>query len=490
MDGSRTAIIDIGSNSIRLVVYQGPPRLPAILFNEKVLAGLGRSLAQTGTIDEDAFALAGAALARFGALAREMACDDVRTVATAAVRDAANGQDLIALAERIGLSVELLSGEQEAKAAGHGVLSAIPDADGIVGDLGGGSLELVRIADGRVHEHVSFPLGVLRLAALRAKGGFDRRVAQILEDAGWADAGRGKPLYLVGGSWRSLARVDIHDRGYPLPILHGYAMSPARVDLLRRKLPLLDKAWFKAVPHLSGGRVPTLTAATELLGALLPILGSSETIVSAFGLREGLLHQRLTPDQAALDPLIVAARDEGQYLGRFPEHGDLLDRWIAPLFADEPATDARLRHAACLLADTSWRANPEFRVELGVETALHGNWVAIDGRGRAMMAAALAASLGAQAPFAAPIPTLAAEIDLARATAWGLAIRLAQRLSGGVAGPLNRTSIRRTSTSVQLCWDEEDRALGGESVEKRLRALATTLGARAEMATRTAQVVA
>lgn len=483
MEGSRTAIIDIGSNSIRLVVYQGPPRLPATLFNEKVLAGLGRSLAQTGAIDAEAFALAGSALARFGALAREMGCDDVRTVATAAVRDASNGQNLIALADRLGLTVELLPGEEEAKAAGYGVLSAIPEADGIVGDLGGGSLELVRVNGGQLHEHISFPLGVLRLAELRAKGGFERRVARILEDSGWAGAGRGKPIYLVGGSWRSLARVDIHDRGYPLPILHGYAMPPARIDLLRRKLPTLDKTWFKAVPHLSGGRVPTLVPAADLLGALLPVLGSSRTIVSAFGLREGLLYQRLSSEQAALDPLIVAARDEGQHLGRFPEHGDLLDRWIAPLFVDEPATDARLRHAACLLADTSWRANPEFRVELGIETALHGNWVGVDARGRAMMAAALATSLGAQPPCPAPIPALAPAADLARASAWGLAIRLAQRLSGGVAGPLNRTSIRRAADAVELHWGEADRALGGESVEKRLKALGVALGLSTRMKT-------
>lgn len=167
----RTAIIDIGSNSIRLVVYQGPQRLPAILFNEKVLAGLGRSLAASGTIDADAMASAGKALARFAALAREMKADSVRTVATAAVRDAANGDALIALAERAGLTVELLSGEQEASASGYGVLSGIPEADGIVGDLGGGSLELVRVAAGAVTDRVSFPLGVLRLAALRDGGG-------------------------------------------------------------------------------------------------------------------------------------------------------------------------------------------------------------------------------------------------------------------------------------------------------------------------------
>lgn len=476
MEGKRTAIVDIGSNSIRLVVYQGPPRLPAILFNEKVLAGLGRSLARAGTIDREAMEMASAALRRFGALIREMGCDDVRTVATAAVRDATNGDDLIRMAETLGLSVELLSGAQEAQAAGLGVLSAIPEADGIVGDLGGGSLELVRIAGGRVHEHISFPLGVLRLEELRSKSGFARRVERILEEAGWSGVGRGKPLYLVGGSWRSLARVDIHDRRYPLPVLHGYAMPISRIELLRRKLPTADKAWFKAVPNLSTGRVPTLCAAADLLGAILPVLGCSGTIVSAFGLREGLLYERLSSTEAALDPLVVAARDEGGQLGRFPEHGDLLNRWIAPLFVGEEASDSRLRHAACLLADTSWRANPEFRVELGIETALHGNWVGVDARGRAMMAAALAASLGAQPPYPSPIPLLAGPQDIAMATAWGLAIRLAQRLSGGVAGPLHRTGICRTDGGVELTFEDGDLALSGEAVEKRLKALGAALG--------------
>ncbi len=189
---ARSAIIDIGSNSVRLVVYQGPARVPAPIFNEKVMAGLGRSLSETGTIDPAAFELARTALARFAWLVGEMQVADVRTVATAAVRDASNGADLIAAAEALGLNVEVLSGEEEANAAGLGVLSAIPDADGIVGDLGGGSLELVRIVAGTVTDRISFPLGVLRLGAIRAKGkgALDRRVERMLIDAGWVGRGR------------------------------------------------------------------------------------------------------------------------------------------------------------------------------------------------------------------------------------------------------------------------------------------------------------
>ncbi|MBA3878610.1 MAG: exopolyphosphatase [Sphingobium sp.] len=477
----RTAIIDIGSNSIRLVVYQGPARLPAILFNEKVMAGLGRGLGTTGAIDPGALVAARAALARFAAVAREMEVTELRTVATAAVRDAANGQELLGDARALGLSVELLSGEQEALGAGLGVLSAIPDADGIVGDLGGGSLELVRVKDGMIGARVSFPLGVLRLGALMSEGPrrFDRAVAKLIAAAGWEGAAAGLPLYLVGGSWRALARLDMHQTGYPLPIIHQYEMTPAALARLGRTLSHVAKGKLRAIPNLSSARIPTLRDADALLKVLIRHLGARTTIVSAFGLREGLLYAGLDPAERALDPLIVAARDEGRRLGRFAEHGDLLDGWIAPLFVGEAPALARLRHAACLLADVGWRANPEFRAERGVEIALHGNWVAIDAAGRAQVAQALFTSLGGGLTSPAPIPALTGSAELRRAMGWGLAMRLGQRLSGGLAGPLQRSRIDDDGSAIVLTLSEGDRALYSEAVERRHKALAGLLGREA-----------
>lgn len=474
----RTAIIDIGSNSIRLVVYQGPARLPAILFNEKVMAGLGRGFADTGAIDAEALRVARIALARFAALAREMEVTRLRTVATAAVRDATNGDVLLADARALGLEVELLSGEQEALGAGLGVLSAIPLADGIVGDLGGGSLELVRVSNGEVHDRASFPLGVLRLGAMRSKGlrSFDRRVGSMIEQAGWTGKGVGLPLYLVGGSWRALARLDMHVTGYPLPVLHQYEMAPAAITRNGRTLSHIAKGKLRAIPTLSSARVPTLGDANALLGVLLRHLGARTTIVSAFGLREGLLFGALSPEERQQDPLIVAARDEGRRLGRFAEHGDLLDGWIAPLFTGEPPHIARLRHAACLLADVGWRANPEFRAERGVEIALHGNWVAIDAHGRTLVARALFTALGGGTDPSALIPALATPAELKRATAWGLAMRLGQRMSGGLAGPLQRSRIDDDGAVVALTLAAGDGALYSEAVERRHKALANALG--------------
>lgn len=479
-EARRQAIIDIGSNSVRLVVYQGPARIPAVLFNEKVLAGLGRGLAEHGRMDEEGLALARTALARFAAVAREMDAD-VRTVATAAVRDAANGPEFIAAAADLGLTVELLPGEQEATAAGLGVLSGIPDADGIVGDLGGGSLELVRVKDGAVAERVSFPLGVLRIAGKRGKP-LDTLVTKMIERAGWTGKGKGLPLYLVGGSWRALARLDMSLTDYPLPIAHQYCMSAETIGRIARTVAQLGKPRLRAVPGLSSGRAGTLGDAAALLGVLLRRLGSTTTIVSAFGLREGLLFEPLDAETRALDPLIVATREEGRLLGRFPEHGDLLDAWIAPLFADHPASEARIRHAACLLADVGWRANPEFRAERGLETALHGAWVAIEPAERAQLAQALFTSLGGGTAMPDPLSRLADVERLLRAVAWGLAARLGQRLSGGLAGPLQRSSLSIDEGRVVLHLHDGDRALYGEAAEKRHAALAAALGLKAALA--------
>jgi exopolyphosphatase/guanosine-5'-triphosphate,3'-diphosphate pyrophosphatase len=476
----RTAIIDIGSNSIRLVVYQGPARLPAILFNEKVLAGLGRGLAATGAIEPAGLALARTTLARFARLTREMDVTRLRTVATAAVRDATNGRDLIDAATDVGLHVELLSGEQEALAAGSGVLSAIPEADGIVGDLGGGSLELVRVQGGRLGERVSFPLGVLRIPGLRARGqgAFEKQVARLIDGAGWTGRGRGLPLYLVGGSWRALARLDMQLTAYPLPIIQHYAMSADTVAQLGRTAGQMGKAQLRAVAGLSSGRIPNLVDAAAVLTLLLRQLGSIGTIVSAYGLREGLLYDELDEETRWQDPLIVACRDEGAREGRFPEHGDLLDAWLAPLFDRDLPAAARLRLVACQLADVGWRANPEFRAERGVEIALHGNWVGIDAPGRAQIAQTLHTSLGGGAPSPEPVARLATRDAIERATAWGLAMRLGQRLSGGLAGPLQRSQLRADADTVTLHLAEQDRALYGEIVERRHAALATALGRR------------
>ncbi|MET0137800.1 MAG: Ppx/GppA family phosphatase [Sphingobium sp.] len=474
---ARSAIIDIGSNSVRLVVYDGPRRIPFILFNEKVMAGLGASLGATGQIEPDAMERGLRAIARFAALCREMAVEHIRCVATAAVRDAANGDAFIRRARDIGLTVELLSGGQEAIAAAHGVLSAIPGADGIVGDLGGGSLELARVKNGVVHDTISLPLGVLRLPEIRAQGprALDRKVELALEKAGWRRE-PGLPFYMVGGSWRALARFDMHMTGYKLPVVHQYEMSPARADALADMVANVTRARMKGVPAMTGSRIPTLPDAAALLSIVVRRLGSSSLVVSAYGLREGLLFETLPAHIRAHDPLLVAAEAEGEAQARFPGHGDMIERWLAPLFTDDSIAWRRIRRASCLLADVGWRANPDFRAERGVEFALHGNWVGIDLAERAMLAQALHSNFCGGTSSPAGIEGLTTPEARKRAMLWGLAIRLGQRLSGGVEGPLAASRLRMEDGALTLSLEPACIDLIGEAVERRVRNLAQAMG--------------
>ena len=477
------AIIDIGSNSVRLVVYAGATRIPWIIFNEKVMAGLGQKIADTGLLSEEAQDKALAALRRYRVLTREMGVVRTRVVATAAVRDAANGAEFIRKVRAIGFKPELLSGEEEGLLAGLGVLSAIPEADGLVADLGGGSLELADIAKGEVHHSASLPFGVLRLDPFLRKGpaGLAKKVAKAVDAAGFAKRGRKRPLYLVGGSWRALARLDMLLSDYPLPIMHQYRMTSGRPAALGPAIAALDKAELKNIAQLSGARLPTLPNANLLLETLVEAIGPSDLIISSFGIREGLLYDDLEEGIRSLDPLIEATRDAGRGLGRFDEHGALLERWIAPVFGDEPAR-ARLRLAACLLADVAWQAHPDFRAERGVDMALHGNWVGIDGPGRVMIAQALFSNFGGAGRFGDyDVAELCSEEELQHASHWGLAMRLGQRLSGGVASSLERSALFRQDGKLRLTLKTRDESLYGGAVDRRLRTLAGALGCKAEV---------
>ena len=483
-DSGLHAIIDIGSNSVRLVVYQGLTRIPATLFNEKVMAGLGRGLVANGQLAGPAMEMAVAALARFAALIAAMDVARIQVVATAAVREAANAGEFIARVEReTGLVIETISGEAEARGAALGVISGIPHADGVVGDLGGGSLELIRVAGGVAHERLSLPIGSLRLDAVRKR---DRRalapfIKKALDKVGWAAAGKGRPFYMVGGSWRALAQIHIHQSGHPLPIVHQYEMPASAPAQLVRSLTHIELATLRDIPNLSTARLPSLPGAAVLLAATAKRLGSSSIIASGFGLREGLLFGQLSARDQALDPLIEAARAEGVRQGRFAEHGDMLFAWMDGLFGvngRETAADRRLRLAACLLSDIAWRAHPDYRAERGVDAALHGNWVAITAAERGALAMALHYCFGGggDAPGVALFNELTSSALLGRARAWGLALRLGQRLTGGTARALATSRLERAGGDLVLHLPHDQAALVGETVQRRLKLLGNAVG--------------
>lgn len=469
-------IIDIGSNSVRFVAYAGTPRVPSALFNEKIMAALGRGVGVDGRLEEAAMELTLGALARFRLLGRAIGLKRCHTVATAAVRDAANGPEFLKRVARLGLKPVLLSGTEEAELAGLGVISAIPRANGVVADLGGGSLELIGVARGAAGDGISLPLGVLRLPAPTDAAQLAQQIKAMLEGSRLLDAARERGLYLVGGSFRAIAQLDLKLTSHPLPIVHEHCLSVERIAALRTMLRDQPADGLKKISGVSAARLPTLPGAVTILDALVRLLGPRRIAVSAFGLREGLLYRDLDPVTRAADPLLAGALEVGERLGRFGDHGALLDQWLAPLFPDDEQRQARLRLAACLLADIAWNAHPDFRAERAVDMAIHGNWVGIDAVGRALLGRTLCSAFGGPGGFSPALQTLLRPGEVARADCWGRAIRLGQRLSGGTEGLLRKSSIALTQRQVVLRLPRANTALYADAVAKRLRQLATALG--------------
>ena len=481
----RQAVIDIGSNTIRLVVYAGWPRAPLPIYNEKSRVKLGACLAGNGEIDKATMKRALAALARFETLGRTMQVDSLRVVATAATREAKNGQELVEKAAALGINVEVLDGDAEATAAGYGVLSDNPLANGYVGDLGGGSLELIRISDGKLGARVSLPLGTLRHDILVGKS--PKQITQMLRNDIAKAMGKGTfpmetglPFYMIGGSWRSFARLHMHATGYPLTILSNYEMPPEAPELLA---PLVqDRDALMQSNVVAAGRIAELPGAAALLGGIVGLLKPRKLVTSIYGLREGLLYEQLTPAERKQDPLIASARFEGERLGRFPFHGDALADWIAPVFAGQSAHDARLCRAACLLSDSVWNVNPEYRADHALGLALDGSWPGVSASDRAVIAAALWTVHAGKRTLPEMLPALAKPGALSQAVIWGLAIRLAHRLDGGTGGALADSRIDGDGATLKLHLRGSAVRLQSNSVLRRLQALGEALGhAQAEI---------
>jgi exopolyphosphatase / guanosine-5'-triphosphate,3'-diphosphate pyrophosphatase len=476
-DTDKRAIIDIGSNSIRLVVYGGAPRAPITVYNEKFTAGLGRGVLAAGTLDPAASDAAITALARFAALVKLMAPASLQVAATAAVRDAANGGDFIDRVAALGLPVKLLSGDEEAVTSGYGVIAALPGADGIVVDLGGGSMELVRISGGTVHEYISLPLGILRAAELAAKGPHKlaRFIQKFVSQIPWLWRANDLPLYLVGGSWRALARLHLAITGASLPVIGNHIIPRGDAAILADRARKMDRAQLRAIPSMPSSRVELVADSAALLASLVEIISPSQMIVCAFGLREGLLFRSLTAQQQAEDPLIAGARFAAQQSGRFTGYGDALAQWLAGLFPGEKPELLRLRHAACLIGDLSWSSNPEFRALSGEELALHGNWVGVTAADRAILATTLYASFGGRGTELTGFVKLIEPHIAQRAVIWGLAIRLAHRLSGGAPAVLEQTQIKVSGNKIHLEIPVHLSALDTLPVRGRLARLAEAM---------------
>ena len=479
----RRAVIDIGSNTVRLVIYGGPPRAPAVLWNEKVSARLGSHLAQTGVIPAAAIEEALAALARYVLILRDLGVGEVDTVATAAARDAANGSEFLTSVADLGLDAKLLSGEDEAQASAWGVIGAFPGATGTVADLGGGSLELVQIADGACHGGASLPLGTLRLPQLRAKGRFEHKVAKLLQSAGQRPNPRDPTcgrLYLVGGTWRAFATFAMRSASHPLNDPHGFELAASEARELARTVQRSEPGELAKLRGISTMRAEKLPDAAALLRSLMNELKPATLVFSSWGLREGLHYQRLAPADKALDPLLIGvANFAAEPQAGFADAAKLA-QWTAPAAGTGSRGLERVRLAAAHLAPALHRVEPNLRPAHALEWALDKRWIGIDFLSRALLGAALLGSLGT-VNLPERLGRLTDEPHLRTAVGWGLALRLAQRLGAGSRQSLADSRIEAGPEYLTLYLEPGAAALATPIVARQLGALAEWLGLAARI---------
>jgi exopolyphosphatase / guanosine-5'-triphosphate,3'-diphosphate pyrophosphatase len=484
-DAPRCAVVDLGSNSVRLVVYEGLCRNPMAIFNEKAVLRLGRGLQASGRLNEEGMAQAFTVLHRYQAVAVAMGAAPFEILATAAVRDARNGADFVAgLQSRMpDVPIHILSGQQEAEYSAMGVLCGIPSADGVLADVGGGSLELVRLDHGTRGVAHTLSLGAIRLAE---RAGGDPARARAIADADlatvpWLVECGNRDLYLVGGAWRALARIHMAQTGYPLHMVHHYAISREEARDLTGVIAGAGRRALERLPGLSRRRIDDLPYAAVVLRRLLRATGVRRVVFSASGLREGWFMQRMPAAIRAEDPLLAAGHELAARLGRDPGLPPALLGWTDPLFPTEAGEARRQREAACWMSDIGSRDHPEFRPEQAFLRVLRQPGIGLDHHARAFLAMAVAMryEADAEAPFLRPARLLLDVASTHRAEVLGVALRLAYTLSGGTPDLLAGTGLRLAGGRLILRLEEDTGVFAGESVIRRLDRLAQALGLEA-----------
>jgi exopolyphosphatase/guanosine-5'-triphosphate,3'-diphosphate pyrophosphatase len=484
---SSVAVIDIGSNSVRLVVYERMSRSLVSVFNEKTLCGLGREVQSTGLLAPDAVARALTSLRRFRALCKVQKVGSVHAIATAACRDATNGPDFIAKAERIcGVKIEILSGPREAKLSALGVISGIHKPDGIVGDLGGGSLELIDVRGNAIRSGVTLPLGSLALQDLSHKSlkRAERIVKNELSDLTQLKGGRGRSFYAVGGTWRALARIHIIQSGYPLGVMHGYSIPASdALDFARRLRRLAAANMLADIEAIAEARRPLLAYAALVLEYIIRVAQPKTIVFSTFGVREGLLYSMLPEAERAMDGFLCGAQTLNELLSRSARHAQELigwtDRLVRVVGLRESEEDRRLRHAACLLSDIGWRVHPDHRGEQTLSLITNGNFGSISHQGRAFVGLSVFfryAGLSEENEPPAVMRNLLSPAQFERARVLGAAFRVAHLISAARPGVLPATHFRSQDRKLMLIFEHKMVDLVADRVGSRFRQLARLVG--------------
>ncbi len=481
----RRAVIDIGSNSVRLVVYDGPLRAPFPICNEKALCGLGRDMGPDRLMRPDAMEAALSTLARFRRLLKDFGDPPVSCVATAAVREAHNGPDFVEKAARLGFPVDVLSGQREATLAANGVLCFEPEASGIVGDMGGGSLELIRVHQGEVRAPISLPIGPLSLMQRFGddQSAANKAVRAALKEVRWP-AKQEKPsdrapstLYIVGGAWRAVARVHMEWRQHPLSVLHHYDMPAREVVDVCAFIAQQSRQSLEDIKGVPRRRIETLPLAAIVLKDVIEASGVELITVSAGGLREGLLYEQLAAGARLTDPLIAGAAYMGGRLSPDCAYGEEAIAATERTFTDETASERRLRHTALQLMDIGAFFHPDLRALHAFQTPLRGTFYAVSHKERAMLATALyVRHEGAAHLPEKSVMSLMNEREVQWAVRMGLVMRFLGSFAPKAPTLLRGCVLHQEKDAIIFTAPRDREALWEGAQQRRLDALATAFG--------------
>ncbi len=482
---ARVGVVDVGSNSVRLVVFDGAARSPAYFYNEKVMCALGQGLAETGRLNPAGRTRALAALKRFARLAEGMGLPPLICIATAAVREAADGAAFRAeVLEATGLRLWVIDGPEEARLSAQGVLLGWPEAEGLVCDIGGASLELAVIARGRVGARQSTPLGPFRLQGIPGgRKGLKAHLRAVLEGAAERVGTGHERLYLVGGSWRAFARLDMERRGYPLTVLHEYRMTPKSVRATAEWIGGSDLGQLRARTGISAERMEHVPLAGDILKQLLRVFAPAEIATSAYGVREGMLYEQMPEELRARDPLLEACRFMEASAARMPGNGDRLFDFLQPLYRSAPPGLLRLVRAACLLHDVNWRAHPDYRAEVCFDTATRANMGGLDHPGRVFLGLALlyryrSSRAGTRME---PLVRLLPEAELTQAEVLGKALRFGAMFAFEGINQHCRLGYFPKKRVLELVLSPRSQELYGEVAAARFASLAAALRVEARV---------
>lgn len=451
------AVIDIGSNSIRLVIFDVSAGYPHPRYNERVFCALGSDVGTAGRLPRDSIDAALSSIVRFVEVVNRSGTDRLKAFATSAVRDAENGRALVsAVRERTGCEVDVVEGDDEARLSAKGVLHGLHARDGIVADLGGGSLELARLRDGDICEAVSIPIGTMRLMAksMGDLGSMAREVAFRLDKLHWLESCPKRTLYPIGGAWRAFARLRIAESGYPLKIIHGYTVPAPAAREMAQLLAGLGERSLARMTDIAAKRRPTMPLTGLIMRELIDRMRPGEVTFSATGIREGYTYACLPEDAVARDPLIAGADALAARENHSGDATSALMAWMAPLLPPEKPARERLQRAVCALSNMAWREHPDYRAAYAFERSIQHPFLGIAHGDRAFIGVSLYLRYGGKLEDAriAPYLELLSKRAVRRAAVLGHALRLGYLISGGSPELLRQAGleVHKGKISMQL----------------------------------------